>query len=175
MRFDTGGACADQQVCRGPRSFTDDWRQLAENRVILERSWLTIQTMEQRMEPPEMSTRSRDPFTAGLLIGVALVTAGVLLLRQSGDLSHTVALAQSWPLFVIVLAFAQMVATVKERHQQGWGLLLAGNWLLANTMTSWAYIHISLPVLLAGLGLMSIIRVLRDCSGHLDEDPRATR
>jgi len=122
-----------------------------------------------------MSTRSSDPFTAGLLIGVALVTAGVLLLRQSGDLSHTVALAQSWPLFVIVLAFAQMVATVRERHQQGWGLLLAGNWLLANTMTSWAYIQISLPVLLAGLGLISIIRVLRDCNGHLDEDHRATR
>jgi hypothetical protein len=131
--------------------------------------------MEQRMERPQMSTRSSDPFTAGLLIGVALVTAGVLLLRQSGDLSHSLALAQSWPLFVIVLAFAQMVATVRERHQQGWGLLLAGNWLLANTMTSWAYIQISLPVLLAGLGLISIIRVLRDCSGHIDEDHRATR
>jgi len=122
-----------------------------------------------------MRTRPGDPFTAGLLIGVALVTAGVLLLRQSVDLSHSVALAQSWPLFVIVLAFAQMVATVKERHQQGWGLLLAGNWLLANTMTNWTYIQISLPVLLAGLGLMSIIRVLRDFSGNLDEDHRATR
>jgi hypothetical protein len=122
-----------------------------------------------------MSTRSSDPFTAGLLIGVALVTAGVLLLRQSVDLSHSVALAQSWPLFVIVLAFAQMVATVKERHQQGWGLLLAGNWLLANTMTNWAYIQISLPVLLAGLGLMSIVRVLRDCRGQMDENHRAAR
>jgi uncharacterized membrane protein HdeD (DUF308 family) len=156
-------------------SFTDDWRQLAENRVILKRPWRTIQTMEQRMERPHMSTRSSDPFTAGLLIGVALVTAGVLLLRQSVDLSHSVALAQSWPLFVIVLAFAQMVATVKERHQQGWGLLLAGNWLLANTMTNWAYIQISLPVLLAGLGLMSIVRVLRDCRGQMDENHRAAR
>src|ERR1700733_12544735 len=124
------------------------------------RSWRTIQSMEQRMERPQMSTRSNDPFTAGLLIGVALVTAGVLLLRQSGDLPHTVALAQSWPLFVIVLAFAQMVATVKARHQQGWGLLLAGNWLLANTMTSWAYIQISLPVLLPGLGFNNIFHVL---------------
>lgn len=122
-----------------------------------------------------MSPRSSDPLTAGLLIGVALVTAGALLLRQSVDLSHSVALAQSWPLFVIVLAFAQMVATVKDRHQQGWGLLLAGNWLLANTMTNWTYIQISLPVLLAGLGFMSIVRVLRDCSRQVDEDQRATR
>jgi uncharacterized membrane protein HdeD (DUF308 family) len=148
---------------------------LAENRVMLERPWRSIRLMEQRMERPHMSTRSSDPFTAGLLIGVALVTAGVLLLRQSVDLSHSLALAQSWPLFVVVLAFAQMVATVKDRHQQGWGLLLAGNWLLGNTMTSWAYIQFSLPLLLAGLGFMSIIRVLRDCGEHLDEDHRATR
>jgi uncharacterized membrane protein HdeD (DUF308 family) len=160
---------------RGLPSFTDDWRQLAEYRVMLKRPWRTIQIMEQRMERPHMSTRSSDPFTVGLLIGVALVTAGVLLLRQSVDFSHSVALAQSWPLFIIVLAFAQMVATVKARHQQGWGLLLAGNWLLANTMTSWAYIQFSVPVLLAGLGLMSIIRVLRDYSGQLAEDHRATR
>jgi len=139
------------------------------------RRWRTIQFMEQRMERSQMSTRSSDPFTAGLLIGVALVTAGALLMRQSVDLAHSVALAQSWPLFVIVLAFTQMVATLKERHQQGWGLLLAGNWLLVNTMTSWAYIQFTVPVLLAGLGLMSIIRVLRDCSGQLDEDHRATR
>jgi hypothetical protein len=148
---------------------------LAENRVMLQRYWATIQIMEQPMERPHMSTRSNDPFTAALLIGVALVTAGALLMRQAVELSHSVDLAQSWPLFVIVLAFAQMVATIKERHQQGWGLLLAGNWLLANTMTNWAYIQFSVPVLLAGLGLMTIIRGFRDYSRHLDENHRAAR
>lgn len=121
-----------------------------------------------------MSTRSKDPFTACLLIGVALVTAGVLLMRSSVDLPHSVDLAQSWPLFIIVLAFAQMVVTIKERHQQGWGLLLAGNWLLANTLTDWAYIQFSVPVLLAALGLTTIIRGLRDHSGNMDEEHRAT-
>jgi uncharacterized membrane protein HdeD (DUF308 family) len=131
--------------------------------------------MEQPMEHPRMSKRSKDPFTAALLIGVALATAGALLLRQSVDLSRSLDLTQSWPLFVIVLAFAQMVATVKERHQQGWGLLLAGNWLLANTMTNWVYIQFSVPVLLAALSLLTIIRGLRDSSERLDEDHRATR
>ena len=121
-----------------------------------------------------MSTRSKDPFTASLLMGVALVTTGALLLRQSVELPNSVDLVQIWPLFVIVLAFAQMVVTVKERHQQGWGLLLAGDWLLANTMTNWTYVQFSVPVLLAGLGLMSIIGGLRDHSGVLDENHRAT-
>jgi uncharacterized membrane protein HdeD (DUF308 family) len=147
---------------------------LAEYRVMLERRQGNIQTMEQRMERPRMSTQSHDPFTASLMIGVAMATAGVLLMRQGLESPHSLDLAQSWPLLVIVLAFAQMVATVKERHQQGWGLLLAGDWLLANTMTHWAYVEFSVPVLLAGLGLMSIIRGLRDYSGQFDEDQRAT-
>ena len=121
-----------------------------------------------------MSTPSKDPFTASLLMGVALVTTGALLLRQSVELPNSVDLVRIWPLFVIVLAFAQMVVTVKERHQQGWGLLLAGDWLLANTMTNWAYVQFSVPVLLAGLGLMSIIGGLRDHSGVLQESHRAT-
>jgi hypothetical protein len=120
-----------------------------------------------------MSARSHDPFADSLLIGVAMATASVLLLRQSPELPHSVDFGHIWPLFVIVLALAQMVATVKERHQQGWGLLLAGDWLLANTMTSWAYVQFSVPLLLAGLGLMSVIRGLRDQSEQLREDHRA--
>jgi hypothetical protein len=130
--------------------------------------------MEQQLERPEMSTPSKDPFTASLLMGVALVTTGALLMRQSVELPNSVDLVRIWPLFVIVLAFAQMVITVKDRHQQGWGLLLAGDWLLANTMTNWAYVQFSVPVLLAGLGLMSIVVGLRDHSGVLDENHRAT-
>lgn len=122
-----------------------------------------------------MSRQSHDPFTASLMTGVALVTAGALLMRQGVELPNSVDLVQIWPLFVIVLAFAQMVATVKERRQQGWGLLLAGDWLLANSMTNWAYVEFSVPVLLGGLGLAIIVRGLRDHSGQLDEDHRAAQ
>jgi hypothetical protein len=122
-----------------------------------------------------MNARLKYPSTASVLTGIALVTAAALLTRQSAGLLHSVDLAHGWPLFVIVLAFVQLVATLNELHQQGWGLLLAGDWLLANTMTDWAYVQISVPVLLAGLGLMTIIRGLRDHSRHSDEDYRATQ
>ena len=122
-----------------------------------------------------MSTRLHDPFADGLLIGVATATASVLLLRQSGGLLHSVEFVQIWPLFVIVLAFVQMIATINELHQQGWGLLLAGDWLLANTMTDWAYVQISVPVLLAGLGLMTIVSGLSDHNRNSDKDYRATQ
>jgi hypothetical protein len=125
------------------------------------------------MEIPYMSTRLHDPCADGLLIGVAMATASVLLLRQSAEVPHSVEFVQIWPLFVIVLALAQMLTTLKERHQQGWGLLLAGDWLLANTMTNWAYVQFSVPLLLAGLSLMTIIRGLRDHSEQLEQDYRA--
>jgi hypothetical protein len=122
-----------------------------------------------------MNARLKNPSTGSLLTGIALVTAGALLTHRSAGLLHSVDVAHGWPLFIIVLAFVQMVATLKERHQQGWGLLLAGDWLLANTMTDWAYIQFSVPMLLAGLGLMTIIRGLRDHSRRSDEDYRATQ
>ena len=111
-----------------------------------------------------MNTQIRDLSTGHLLTGGALVTAGVLLMRQSAGLVHAVDLAHGWPLFVIMLAFVQLAATLREPRQQGWGLLLAGDWLLANSMTDWAYVQFSVPVLLAGLGLMTIIRGLREHS-----------
>jgi hypothetical protein len=122
-----------------------------------------------------MNARLNNPSTGSLLTGIALITAGALLTRQPAGLLHSVDLAHGWPLFIIVLAFVQMIATLKDRHQQGWSLLLAGDWLLANTMTDWAYVQFSVPLLLAGWGLMTIVRGLRDHSRHSDEDYRATQ
>jgi hypothetical protein len=111
-----------------------------------------------------MNMQVRDPSTGRLLIGGGLITAGALLFRQSVGLLHSIDLAHSWPLFVIVLAFVQLAATLKERHQQGWGLLLAGDWLLVNTMTDWAYVQFSVPALLAGIGFMTIIRGIHNAT-----------
>jgi hypothetical protein len=134
-----------------------------------------MQAPDNEPELPHMNARFTDPSTGSLLAGIGLVTAAALLARQPVELLHSVDLAHGWPLFVIVLAFVQMIATLNELHQQGWGLLLAGDWLLANTMTDWAYVQISVPVLLAGLGLMTIIHGLRDHSSRSDEDHRATQ
>jgi uncharacterized membrane protein HdeD (DUF308 family) len=168
MRPDGGGFA-------GRRSFTGNWRLLAENRVMSGGRCDSMQIVQQPTGATQMNARIKDPSAISLLTGVALVTAGILLTRQPAGLLHSVDLAHSWPLIVIVLAFVQMVATLRERHQQGWGLLLAGDWLLANTMTDWAYVQFSVPVLLAGLGLMTIVRGLSDHSRRSDEDYRATQ
>jgi len=120
-----------------------------------------------------MNTQVRDLSTGHLLTGGAMIVAGALLALQA--VGHSVDLSRSWPLFIIVLAFVQLAATLKERHLQGWSLLLAGDWLFANSMTDWAYVQISVPVLLAGIGLMIIIRGIRNYNRGSDENHYATQ
>jgi hypothetical protein len=113
--------------------------------------------------------------TGRFLAGGAVLAGGALLTAQTFGLLNFVDLGRSWPLFVIVLAFVRIGTTLKDRRQQGWGLLLAGDWLLANTMTDWTYVQYSAPMLLAGLGLMTIIRGLRDQSENSNETRYATQ
>jgi hypothetical protein len=117
-----------------------------------------------------MNTQNRHLSTARLFTGGALIAAGAMLGLQAVGILHFLDLGRSWPLFVIVLAFVKIGATLRNRHVQGWGLLLAGDWLLANSMTDWAYVQLSAPMLLAGFGLATIIRGLRDYSGNSDEN-----
>jgi len=117
-----------------------------------------------------MNTRIQDLSSTRLLTGAALIAAGALAGLQAVGLLHFLDLARSWPLFVIVLAFVKIGATLRERRWQGWGLLLAGDWLLANTMTDWVYVQFSVPMLLAGFGLFTIIGAPRGHSRRSDEN-----
>jgi hypothetical protein len=109
-----------------------------------------------------MNAEINDRSVTGFVSGGALVLGGAVLTMQQLGLLRLVDLGRAWPLAVIVLALAALGATIKERRQRGWGLLMIGDWLLANTMTDWAYVQISVPLLLAGVGLFTIIRGLRD-------------
>jgi hypothetical protein len=139
--------------------------------MIARRAWHSIRIVEST--GVTMNRQVRDLSTARVLTGGAMIVAGALLALQA--VGHSADLTRSWPLFIIVLAFVQLATTLKERRLQGWSLLLAGDWLFANTMTDWAYVRISVPLLLAGIGLMIIIRGIRDYSEGSDENHYATQ
>ena len=103
-------------------------------------------------------------FIAG---GALIVTGGLLLLQQAGYL-HAVDIARGWPLILIAFAIVQLGMSINESRQRGWGLLLLGDWLFANTMTNWAYAEISWPIILTVAGALMIIRAI----GRRDESDR---
>ncbi|HWX81440.1 MAG TPA: hypothetical protein VNZ02_15165 [Steroidobacteraceae bacterium] len=59
-------------------------------------------------------------------------------------------IARGWPIILIASAILRLGTSIKESRQRGWGLLLLGDWLFANTMTNWAYAEISGPIILTG-------------------------
>ena len=107
-----------------------------------------------------MSIQIKRTFGRRFIAGGALmITGGLLLLQQAGFL-HSIDLARGWPVILIAFAILQLGSSINESRQRGWGLLLVGDWLFANTMTNWAYAEITGPIILAGAGALMIIRAI---------------
>ncbi len=108
-----------------------------------------------------MGIQIKRHFGVRFIAGVAMVmTGGLLLLQQAGYL-HAINLGRSWPLILIAFAIVQLGTTMNKSRQRGWGLLLLGDWLFANTMTDWAYAQITWAILLTSLGAAMIVRAMR--------------
>jgi hypothetical protein len=108
-----------------------------------------------------MNNQTKGHISATLIAGAALMATGALLLAQQAGFLNAVSLARGWPIILIALAMAQLAATMREVRQTGWGLLLIGDCLLANTMTDWAYAQITWPILLTLLGGLMVVRSRR--------------
>ena len=107
-----------------------------------------------------MSTQIKKFLGTRILAGGAMiVTGGLLLLQQAGYL-QALDIARGWPIILIAFAIVQLGTSINESRQRGWGLLLLGDWLFANTMTNWAYAQISGPIILTGAGALMIIRAI---------------
>jgi hypothetical protein len=105
-----------------------------------------------------MSIQIKKPFGTRFIAGGALMVTGGLLLAQQAGYLHAIEIARGWPIILIAFAIAQLGASIHESRQRGWGLLLLGDWLFANTMTNWAYAEVSWPIILTGAGALMIIR-----------------
>jgi uncharacterized membrane protein HdeD (DUF308 family) len=116
----------------------------------------------------QMSIQIKKTYGARFIAGGALViTGGLLLLQQAGYL-HAIDIARGWPILLIAFGILQLGTSIKESRQRGWGLLLLGDWLFANTMTNWAYAQITWPIILTGVGALMILRAI----GNRDESAR---
>ena len=87
-----------------------------------------------------------------LIAGTILVAAGGVLALGNSGIFGAVELQRTWPLVLIAMGLAELVITMRTSRQSGWALLLLGDWLFMNTMTSWGYQHFTWPVLLAAVG-----------------------
>ncbi len=107
-----------------------------------------------------MSTQIKKFLGTRFIAGGAMIASGGLLLLQQAGYLHALAVARGWPIILIAFAIVQLGMSSNESRRRGWGLLLLGDWLFANTMTNWAYAAITGPIILAGAGALMIIRAI---------------
>jgi hypothetical protein len=126
--------------------------------------------MRLSMDPrsKQMRIQIKKTFGTRLIAGGALMITGALLLLQQAGYLHMIDIARGWPLLLIAFGILQLGTSIKESRQRGWGLLLLGDWLFANTMTNWAYAQLTWPIILAGVGALLIFRAI----GSRDEPTR---
>ena len=105
-----------------------------------------------------MSTQSKRRIGATVMAGAALMATGALLLIQQVGFLNSISVSRGWPIILIILAMVQLAATMRDARQTGWGLLLIGDCLYANTMTDWAYAQITWPILLTLVGALMVFR-----------------
>ena len=126
-----------------------------------------------------MSIQIKKLNATRLIAGGALIITGALLLLQQAGYLHMIDIARGWPILLIAFGILQLGTSIKESRQRGWGLLLLGDWLFANTMTNWAYAQITWPIILAGAGALMIFRAIgirdvparRDVPAYRGESP----
>jgi hypothetical protein len=126
-----------------------------------------------------MSIQIKKLNATRLIAGGALTITGALLLLQQAGYLHMIDIARGWPILLIAFGILQLGTSIKESRQRGWGLLLLGDWLFANTMTNWAYAQITWPIILAGAGALMIFRAIgirdvparRDVPAYRGESP----
>ena len=114
-----------------------------------------------------MSIQIKKTATRIVAGSALMITGGLLLLQQAGYL-HMIDIARGWPILLIAFGIVQLGTSIKESRQRGWGVLLLGDWLFANTMTNWAYAQLTWPIILAGVGALLIFRAI----GNRDESAR---
>jgi hypothetical protein len=102
-----------------------------------------------------------QPSAARRATGATLVLIGGFLVLHEAGLFPLFELSRGWPVFLITLALVRLGATLNGRRQQGWGLLVIGDWLFANTMTDWTYVQFTAPLLLTAIGVVMMLRAPR--------------
>jgi hypothetical protein len=104
----------------------------------------------------------KQPSATRRATGATLVLIGGFLALHEAGLFPMFDLARGWPVFIILLALVRMGARLNAGRRQGWGLLVMGDWLFVNTMTDWAHVQLSVPLLLAAIGVAMMLRAPRN-------------
>jgi predicted membrane protein len=110
-------------------------------------------------------TKAPSPFSPKLVVGVAIIVAGLVLTLDNLELVEAHTIFKLWPLVLVAMGIAKLRQEGSGGGMGGWFLILGGAFLL---LFSFARGHVAealAPMLVVGVGILIVIKALKQHRG----------
>lgn len=116
------------------------------------------------MKAPEEG-KAPSPFSPKLVLGVAIIVAGLVLTLDNLGLVEAHTLLKLWPLVLVVMGVAKIRQEGRGGGTGGWFLVMAGAFLLLFTLGRGHLGEALAPMLVVGLGILIVTKALKQSRG----------
>lgn len=116
------------------------------------------------MTSPE-ETRAPSPFSPKLVVGMAIIVAGLILTLGNLGLVKAHAIFKLWPLVLVVMGIAKLRQDRGAGGMGGWFLIVGGSFLLLFTFGHGRLEEVIGPLLVVALGILIVVKALKQHRG----------
>ena len=116
------------------------------------------------MTPPD-ETKGPSPFSPKLVLGVAIIVAGLVLTLDNLGLIEAHVIFKLWPLVLVVMGIAKIRQEGSGGGMGGWFLVLGGSFLLLFSFARGHLAEALAPMLVVAVGILIVIKALKQNRG----------
>ena len=109
--------------------------------------------------------KAPSPFSPKLVVGVAIIVAGLVLTLDNLGLIEAHAIFKLWPLVLVIMGIAKLRQEGSGGGMGGWFLILAGAFLLLFTFARGHLAEALAPMLVVGVGILIVTKALKQNRG----------
>lgn len=116
------------------------------------------------MNAPD-DTKAPSPFSPKLVVGVAIIVAGLVLTLDNLGLIEAHTIFKLWPLVLVVMGVAKIRQDRGSGSLGGWFLVLGGAFLLLFTLGGAHLSEALAPMLVVAVGILIVVKALKQNRG----------
>ena len=116
------------------------------------------------MNSPE-NAKAPSPFSPKLVLGVAIIVAGLVLTLDNLGLIEAHTIFKLWPLVLVAMGIAKLRQEGSSGGMGGWFLILGGAFLLLFTFARGHLAEALAPMLVVAFGILIVIKALKQSRG----------
>ncbi|WP_052571883.1 LiaF transmembrane domain-containing protein [Geothrix fermentans] len=116
------------------------------------------------MNAPD-EAKAPSPFSPKLVVGVAIIVAGLVLTLDNLGLIEAHTIFKLWPLVLVAVGFAKIRQDRGGGSMGGWFLVLGGTFLLLFTFARGRMTEALAPMLVVAVGILIVVKALKQSRG----------